>query len=186
VPDSADGTTSSFFSSEGGGVAEGVGGVCWAGLGLLSSEPTCSCFWYFFRMDSLWYFQNCFEASFPATLWRTGQGVSEGNISLGRCNRHTLLAARMLLLELGEIVDILVDNDPETVGLVVRRDVGGLVGLRHDGGYVMRICDEDRCEGRVVSRRANGGGEGRERARAYQRLSWDCWSRPMDFHMLET
>lgn len=32
----------------------------------------------------------------------------------------TLLAAGMLLLELGQVVDILVDDDPEVVGLVVR------------------------------------------------------------------
>jgi hypothetical protein len=36
-----------------------------------SSEPTFS-FWYFFRMLSLWYFQNCLEASLPATRVRTG------------------------------------------------------------------------------------------------------------------
>lgn len=37
----------------------------------------------------------------------------------------TLLAARMVVLELCEIVDILVDDDPQAVGLVVAGDVGG-------------------------------------------------------------
>ena len=56
---------SSFFSA-GGGVAGGVGGA--ADFGLESSEPTNSFLEYFLRMDSLWYFQNCLEASLPATL----------------------------------------------------------------------------------------------------------------------
>ena len=54
-----------------GGVAGGVGGV--AVCFLDSSAPTCSCGRYFLRMPSLWYFQNCFEASLPATRWRTGR-----------------------------------------------------------------------------------------------------------------
>jgi hypothetical protein len=37
------------------------------GAAFVSNEPTCNCFWYFFKMLSLWYFQNCFEASLPAT-----------------------------------------------------------------------------------------------------------------------
>lgn len=36
---------------------------------------------------------------------------------------HTLLSARVFLLELGQIVNIVIDNDPEVVGLVVRRNV---------------------------------------------------------------
>jgi hypothetical protein len=36
----------------------------------VSREPTWSFALYFLRMDSLWYFQNCFEASFPATRVR--------------------------------------------------------------------------------------------------------------------
>jgi len=70
----------------------------------------------------------------------------------------------MLLLELGEIVDILVDNDPETVGLVVRRDVGGLVGLRHDGGYVMRIGVKDGwCQGEQTEEEREERERGRTR-----------------------
>lgn len=59
---SALGTTASC-----GGEGGGVGG---AAAFLLSSEPTSSLGLYFFRMPSLWYFQNCFEASFPATRVR--------------------------------------------------------------------------------------------------------------------
>jgi hypothetical protein len=33
-------------------------------------EPTCSLPLYFLSMPSLWYFQNCFEASLPATRVR--------------------------------------------------------------------------------------------------------------------
>lgn len=68
VPDSACGTTFFFFFSCGGGVAGGVGG---AAAFLVSNDPTWSLPLYFLRMLSLWYFQNCFEASFPATRWRT-------------------------------------------------------------------------------------------------------------------
>ena len=88
VPDSADGTTFSFFSA-GGGVAGGVGGA--AAAFLLSSEPTCNCDLYFLRMLSLWYFQNCFEASLPATLCKTTRSL-EGD-PLGFLHvRLTLLA----------------------------------------------------------------------------------------------
>jgi hypothetical protein len=59
-PGSAEGITFSFFFSAGG-----------AATFLESSEPTCSFDLNFLRMDSLWYFQNCLEASLPATLVRT-------------------------------------------------------------------------------------------------------------------
>jgi len=67
--DFAGGAAAGFFSCAGGGVAGGVGGA--APFAFESREPTCSFAWYFFRMLSLWYFQNCFEASLPATRWRT-------------------------------------------------------------------------------------------------------------------
>ena len=51
-----------------------------AALGLVSREPTCSCFWYFLRMDSLWYFQNCLVASLPATLVRTERRVGLASV----------------------------------------------------------------------------------------------------------
>jgi hypothetical protein len=44
---------------------------------------------------------------------------------------RTLLSARVLLLELGQVVDIVIDNDVEVVGLVVRRNVVGCEGFRH-------------------------------------------------------
>lgn len=66
APGTASGLTISFFCGAGGGVAGGVGGAAF-----VSSDPTCSCFWYFLRMLSLWYFQNCFDASLPATRVRT-------------------------------------------------------------------------------------------------------------------
>ena len=72
-PGSACGFTfslASVFSSTGGGVAGGVGGG--ASFFLLSKDPTSNWPLYFLSMLSLWYFQNCFEASLPATRWRTG------------------------------------------------------------------------------------------------------------------
>ncbi len=56
----------------------------------------------------------------------------------GRAKLHgeaalTLLATGMLFLELGQIVDLLVDDDPEVVGLVVRGNVAGGEGLGHVG-----------------------------------------------------
>jgi hypothetical protein len=109
---------------------------------------------YFFRIPSLWYFQNCFEASLPATRWRTvdryehvrhsnatcktatyssyhlhNPTISINRIAaLGPWSRHTWV----VILELGHIVDILVHDDPKAVALVVRRDVSGLESLRHD------------------------------------------------------
>jgi len=43
----------------------------------------------------------------------------------------------MFFLEFGEIVYILVNDDPEVVGLVVRGNLLWLEGLRH-GGYLVR------------------------------------------------
>lgn len=45
----------------------------------------------------------------------------------------------MLVLELGEVVDILVYDDPEVVRLVMRRDIAGCEGFRHVALYE-RIC----------------------------------------------
>lgn len=38
----------------------------------------------------------------------------------------------MLVLEFGQVVDILVDDDPKIVGLGMRLDIGGGKGSRHD------------------------------------------------------
>lgn len=45
----------------------------------------------------------------------------------------TLLAARVLILEGGEVVDVLVDDDPQVARSLVRRDVGGGEALCHVG-----------------------------------------------------
>lgn len=55
------------FAGAGGGVAGGVGG---AATFLVLSDPTWSLALYFFKIPSLWYFQNCLLASFPATRVR--------------------------------------------------------------------------------------------------------------------
>jgi hypothetical protein len=50
----------------------------------------------------------------------------------GLRKRHTLLPTGMVVLEFGQIIHILVDNNPKIVGLIVRRNVGGRKSLRHD------------------------------------------------------
>lgn len=47
-------------------------------------------------------------------------------------HKHT----RMLISELGDIVDIAINDNPERVWLVVRRDVGLGEGLGHGGGWM--------------------------------------------------
>jgi hypothetical protein len=47
-------------------------------------------------------------------------------------SRRTLLPARVFILELGKIVDILVNDDPEVVCLVVGGHIGRREALRHD------------------------------------------------------
>jgi hypothetical protein len=48
-----------------------------------------------------------------------------------RCGR--VLLTWVLVLELGEVVDVLVDNDEQGIRLVMRRDVARLECLRHVG-----------------------------------------------------
>ena len=55
---------------------------------------------------------------------------------------RTLLSAGMLLLELGQVVDIVIDNDVEVVGLVVRRNVVGCEGFRHVACVVEQVVKE--------------------------------------------
>lgn len=65
------GVTGFFAGAAALGAATGIGSAAgFASTFLLSRLPTWSCPLYFFSMPSLWYFQNCLEASFPATLWR--------------------------------------------------------------------------------------------------------------------
>ena len=48
-----------------------------------------------------------------------------------RACRRTLLATWVLILESGQVVDVLVYDDPQAVGLVVGRNVRGGEGLGH-------------------------------------------------------
>jgi len=56
-----------------------------------------------------------------------------GRAKLHREAALTLLATGMLFLELSQIVDLLVNDDPKVVGLVVRGNVAGGEGLGHVG-----------------------------------------------------
>ena len=70
-------------------------------------------------MPSLWYFQNCLEASFPATRVRTADAKSECSRGKGAdipeerwARQLTFLAAGMLMLKFRQVIDIFVDHDP--------------------------------------------------------------------------
>lgn len=139
------GVTGFFAGAAALGAATGIGSAAGfaSTFGLLSRLPTWSCPLYFFRMPSLWYFQNCLEASFPATLWRIflppvfcgqrgvlsrGEGSAGGTPPMRRgWTRldHSGGLTWVVILELCQIVDILVDNDPKRVGRLMRRDVVG-------------------------------------------------------------
>lgn len=43
----------------------------------------------------------------------------------------------VVILKLGQVIDILVDNDPEGVGLVMRRNVACAEGLGHGGRHCL-------------------------------------------------
>lgn len=47
----------------------------------------------------------------------------------------------VIVLEFGQVVDILINNDPEGVGLVMRRDVACTESLGHGG----QSCSRDKC-----------------------------------------
>ena len=76
---------------------------------------------------------------------------------------RTLLSARVLLLELGQVVDIVIDNDVEVVGLVMRRNVVGCEGFRHAVCVVEQMVEE-------LCWRVERSRNGRGRHRAYKRL----------------
>ena len=40
----------------------------------------------------------------------------------------------MFILEFGQVVDVLIDNDIEVVGLIVRCDIASCEGLPHHAG----------------------------------------------------
>ena len=142
VPDSATGWAISFA----GGVGGGVGGVsCF----FVSKDPTCSCPLYFLRMPSLWYFQNCFEASFPATLCSTIEAMRkcEGSMgckrsyssvrlsSISIATRHITMrhCTWMLILKLRQVINIIIDDDPKIILGLVRRNHVLRKRLRHSG-----------------------------------------------------
>ena len=60
----------SFFLAGAAAAAARAGAAASAALGLESSEPIWSLDLYFLSTPSLWYFQNCLEASLPATRLR--------------------------------------------------------------------------------------------------------------------
>lgn len=68
----------------------------------------------------------------------------------------TLLSTRVLILKLGQVVDVLVHDDPEVVRFVVRRNVAGRECFGHVGEY----CD---CEGKRKGYRQRYGRTGEER-----------------------
>jgi hypothetical protein len=49
----------------------------------------------------------------------------------------------MLILKLGQIVDVLIDNDVEVIRLVMRRYVTLRKGFRHDGGDTTLIIETE-------------------------------------------
>jgi hypothetical protein len=69
----------------------------------------------------------CYTASAHLSLviWRWELGLGRGGEGRGG------IRTRMLILERSQVVDILVDNNVEVVGLVVRCDVCLGEGLRH-------------------------------------------------------
>jgi hypothetical protein len=111
-----------------------------AALGLVSSEPTSSLGLYFFRMPSLWYFQNCLDASFPPTLVRIFLPPANEQVRLlPRKRRRLDRLTGVVVLELCQVVDVAVDNDEQVIGLVVRRDVA----CREDLGHGCDVCEEE-------------------------------------------
>lgn len=120
TPGSAEGLTFSFC-----GVDEEACGV---GAFLESSEPTWSFDLYFLRMLSLWYFQNCFEASLPPTRCKT---ATISACPPQRSEKLTLFSTWMLVLERGQVIHVLIDNDPQILGRVMRCNIAGREGFGH-------------------------------------------------------
>jgi hypothetical protein len=50
----------------------------------------------------------------------------------------------MFILEFGQVVDILVNNDPQIVALVVRRDIALREGFGHGAGSLIVDCEPSR------------------------------------------
>lgn len=114
------------------GAGSGVGST----LGLVSREPTWSLLLYFFRMPSLWYFQNCLDASLPATRWRIFLPPNQCHPFVSDCSCadswwNWWLRTRVVILKLGQVVNVAIDCDVQVTGLVVRRHVAGGKCLGH-------------------------------------------------------
>lgn len=77
----------------------------------------------------------------------------------------TLLSTRVLILEFGQVVDVLVHDDPEVVRFVVRRDVAGRECFGHVGEYCG--CEEKR---KGYRQRCGRTGEERRNTRRRGRL----------------
>jgi hypothetical protein len=127
--------TTAVGASFGAGFGAGASSLG-SGLGLVSREPTWSLAWYFLRMPSLWYFQNCLEASLPATRWRIF--LPPGFGALARRTPAPLenggarqKLTRMVILEGRQVIHVAVDSDVEAVRLVVGRHLGGSEDLGH-------------------------------------------------------
>lgn len=59
--------------------------------------------------------------------------MSAQSRGLSKAVVHTLLSTWVLILKLGQIVDILLDNNVQVVGLLVSGDFVDRESLRHDG-----------------------------------------------------
>ena len=74
----------------------------------------------------------------PATRWRIflppAQSSHVSNVARWRA-AEGIKRTGMVVLELGQVVDIAIDNDVQVVGLVVRRNVACGEDLGHGGGY---------------------------------------------------
>ena len=60
-----------------------------------------------------------FDASFPATLVRTGKSQLPLLADMDRTALHTLLTAWMLALKLCQVINVIIDYDPEVIALIV-------------------------------------------------------------------
>ena len=83
------GATLSPLGSVFGGVVADLTPAC-----LLSNDPTCKRGRYFSRMCALWYFQNCLDASLPATRWRTKESCQVLDQTLFRASGCIYAAPR--------------------------------------------------------------------------------------------
>lgn len=72
---------------------------------------------------------TCVVAKFYVSDWGAPCNASRSTVNPGPLFLHT----RVVILKVGEIVNILIDNDIEVIRLVVRRNVGSCECLGHAG-----------------------------------------------------